>query len=113
MSHAQAAHLRRRAADLRTLADQMQHTPSMTLQTHSTVDTWYGPRAEECNQSLATAQRVVHLAIDDLADSAWRLDRDADELEAAAIRTDRLRSRQAQEAAERARDAAQPPGGRA
>ncbi len=105
MSHAQAAHLRRRAAHLRTLAYQMQHTPSMTLQTHSTVDTWQGPRAQECNQGLAAAQRAVHLAIDDLGDRAWRLDRDADELEAAAIRVDRLRVEQA----ERAREAARSP----
>ena len=109
MSHAQAAHYRRRAAHLRTLAYQMQHTPSMTLQTHATVDTWHGPCAQECNQNLASAQRAVHLAIDDLGDRAWRFDRDADELEAAAIQTDRLREREAEEAAERGRDTPIPP----
>lgn len=97
MSHAQAAHFRRRAAHLRTLAHQMQHTPSMTLQSHSTVDTWHGPCAQRCNEELAIAQRAVHLAIDDLGDRAWRFDRTADDLEAAAIRAERA----AAEAAER------------
>lgn len=107
MSHTQAALYRRRAAHLRTLAYQMQHTPSMNLQTHATADTWHGPCAQECNQSLATAQRAVHLAIDDLGNRSWRFDRDADELEAAAIRADHLRAQQAEEeAAGRAREAA-------
>lgn len=88
MSHAQAAHYRRRAAHLRTLAQQLTHSPSMSLQSHSTVDTWQGPRAQECNDDLASAQRAVHLAIDDLGDQAWRFERTADELEAAAARAD-------------------------
>lgn len=111
MSHAQAAQLRGRAAHLRTLAYQMQHTPSMTLQTHATVDTWLGPSAQRCNENLATAQRAAHLAIDDLGDRAWRFDRQADELEAAAIRADRevAEEKEAAEAAERARAAPDPP----
>lgn len=88
MSHAQAALYRRRAAHLRTLAHQLTHTPSMFLQSHSTVDTWHGPRAEECNGDLAAAQRDVNVAIDDLTGRAWRFDRTADELEAAALRAD-------------------------
>ena len=95
MSHAQAAHYRRRAAHLRTLAYQMQHTPSMTLQTHATVDTWHGPCAQGCTQDLATAQRAVHLAIDDLGIRAWRFDRHADDLEGAAVHADRQRAREA------------------
>lgn len=88
MSHVQAANLRRRAAHLRTLASQMEHTPSMSLQSHATVDTWRGPGAQACTDDLAAAQRAVRLAIDDLADRAWRFDRTADELEAAAIRAE-------------------------
>lgn len=103
MSHALAAHYRGRAAHLRSLAHQMQHTPSMTLQTHATVDTWHGPRAHECNERLAAAQRAMHLAIDDLGDRAWRFDRHADDLEAAAIRADRA----AEAAAERERQEAE------
>lgn len=109
MSHAQAAHYRRRAAHLRTLAYQMGHTPSMTLQTHATVDTWTGPCAQECTQNLETAQRAVHLAIDDLGDRAWRFDRHADDLEAAALQADRQRGREAQQAANREREAAESP----
>ncbi len=109
MSHAQAAYYRRRADHLRTLAHQMRNTPSMTLQTHTTVDTWQGPRAQECTQNLATAQRAVHLAIDDLGDHAWRFDRHADDLEASAIRADQQRERDAQEAADRERAAAGSP----
>ncbi len=103
MSHAQAAHYRRRAAHLRSLAHQMTHTPSMTLQTHATVETWHGPCADACANDLATAQRALHLAIDDLGDRAWRFDRNADELEAAAVRSDRaLAQREADAAAEAA-----------
>lgn len=104
MSHANAAHFRNRAAHLRTLAHQMLHTPSMTLQSHATVDTWHGPCAQECAENLATAQRAVHLAIDDLGDRAWRFDRHADDLEAAAIQADR---RLEQQAADRERAAAE------
>jgi len=84
----------------------------MTLQTHATVDTWTGPCAQECTQNLETAQRAVHLAIDDLGDRAWRFDRLADDLEAAAIQADRRREREAQEAqeaADREREAAETP----
>ncbi len=88
MSHAQAAHLRRRAAHLRTIAHQLTHSPSMFLQSHSTVDTWQGPRAQECNDELAAAQRAANLAIDDLGDRAWRLERTADDVEAAALRAE-------------------------
>ncbi len=63
----------------------------MTLQAHATVDTWQGPCAQTCNDNLATAQRAVHLAIDDLGDRAWRFDRHADDLEAAAVQLDRQR----------------------
>lgn len=70
----------------------MQHTASMTLQTHSTVEAWHGPCAQDCNEQLATAQRAVHLAIDELGTRAWRFDRLADELEAAAVRADRAAS---------------------
>ena len=103
MSHAQAAHYRRRAAHLRTLAHQMQTTPSMSLQTHSTVDTWHGPCAQRCNDELARAQRAVHAATDELAVRAWRVDRTADDLEAAAVHAERVA---AAAAAERARAAA-------
>ena len=89
MSHYQAAVYRRRANHLRGLAYQMTHTPAMTLQAHATVDTWHGPCADACTNDLATAQRAVHLAIDDLGDRAWRFDRTADDLEAAAIRADK------------------------
>jgi len=89
MSHEHAAHYRRRAAHLRKLAHQMQATPSMSLQTYSTVETWHGPQAQRSNDDLARAQRAVHLATDDLADRAWRFDRTADDLEAAAIHAER------------------------
>lgn len=89
MTHARAAELRRRASNLRILADQMCNTPSMTLQSHATVDTWEGPCASGCTEHLATAQRAVHTAIDDLADQAWSFDRRADELDAAAFLAER------------------------
>ena len=78
----------------------------MTLHTHATVDTWIGPFADECAQHLATAQRAVHLAIDDLGDRAWRFDRHADELEAAAISADQQREREARDGEREAAQAA-------
>ncbi len=95
MSHAQAAHYRRRAAGLRILAYRLAHAPSMTLHLHATVDTWHGPCAQRCHDELNAARHGIHGAVDELGDRAWRFDRIADELEAAALRADRQRELEA------------------
>lgn len=104
MSHDQAAVYRRRATHLRTLAHEMTHTPAMTLHTHATVDTWQGPCADACTNDLVAAQRAVHVAVDDLGDQAWRFDRHADDLEAAAFRADRAVEAERERRAEQDRE---------
>ena len=89
MSHHQAAVYRQRAAHLRTLASQLADTPSMSLHLHAGVDTWYGPRPDACAADLALAQQAARDAIDDLHTQAFAFDRLADELDAAAFRTER------------------------
>ena len=89
MSHHQAAAYRRRAVHLRSLATQLDTTPSMRLHLYAGVDTWYGPRADACASDLARAQQAVHHAVDELRTQAFTFDRRADELEAAAARAER------------------------
>jgi len=89
MSHRQAAAYRQRATHLRTLANQIAGTPSMSLHRHADVDTWYGPRADACATELAGAQQAVREAVDDLHTQAFAFDRHADELDATAIRAQR------------------------
>lgn len=89
MSHRQAAAYRQRAAHLRGLANQLIHTPSMSLHLHAGVDTWYGPRADACATELAIAQHGIREAVDDLRTQAFTFDRRADDLEAAAVRAER------------------------
>lgn len=76
--------LRQRAHRLRRYAEQIEHTPAMSLERHATVDTWRGPRPEECLRLLHSAQHRIHEAADDLRLRAWLLDQHADELDAAA-----------------------------
>lgn len=82
MSHQEAAALRRRATNLRTLANQLEHTPSMHLDEHIGVDTWFGPRPDACRSALKRAQSSIRTAIDDLRSTAWRFDEIASELDA-------------------------------
>lgn len=86
MSTAEAALLRRRASHLRSMAAHMRTTGSMSLHRDAGVDTWMGPRAHTCTCDLIAAQRSVHDAADDLDVRAHRLERDADDLVAAAVR---------------------------
>ena len=104
MSHYQAAVYRQRAAHLRTLATQIDATPSMSLHLHAGVDTWYGPRPDSCMTDLVAAQRAVRDAADDLQRQAFTFERRADELEAAAIRAERDAEREAERLALEARD---------
>ena len=85
MSHEQAAVLRCRASQLRTLATQMTTTPAMSLGSHAGVDTWFGPRPDACTTDLGRAQATVRTAADELRTQAFRFERHADELDAAAI----------------------------
>jgi len=79
-----ALHLRRRADHLRSLAWSIEATPAMSLDHHATDDTWRGRRPQLCRMLLSTGQRQLHAAADDLRGHAYRLERDADELDALA-----------------------------
>jgi hypothetical protein len=76
--------LRRRARHLRRLADAIETSPVMRLDRHGDVDTWRGPRPELCRATLARNQHQLHAAADDLREHAWRLDQQAEELDALA-----------------------------
>lgn len=75
-------HLRARARDLRNLADTIERTPAMTLDTHAGPDTWRTPRADLCRWILGSNQAQVRRAADDLRWSARRLEQRAAELDA-------------------------------
>ncbi len=81
---ARANQLRHRAEHLRHLADAIEASPVMRLDRHGDIDTWRGARPELCRATLARNQHQLHAAADDLREHAWRLDRQADELEAIA-----------------------------
>jgi hypothetical protein len=81
---ARANQLRQRAEHLRHLADAVEASPVMRLDRHGDVDTWRGARPELCRVTLARNQHQLHAAADDLREHAWRLGRQAEELEAIA-----------------------------
>lgn len=56
----------------------------MSLERFATVDTWRGPRPVECVRLLRAAQHRIHEAAEQLRRSAWLLDTEADQLDAAA-----------------------------
>ena len=76
--------LRLRARHLRRLAETIETSPVMRLDRHGDVDTWRGPRPDLCRTTLARNQHQLHAAADDLREHAWRLDQQAEELEAVA-----------------------------
>lgn len=56
----------------------------MHLDRHGGLDTWRGLRPELCRSTLARNQHQLHAAAEDLREHAWRVDRQAEELEAIA-----------------------------
>ncbi|MET0325862.1 MAG: hypothetical protein ABW122_06310 [Ilumatobacteraceae bacterium] len=80
----QAAVYRQRAAELRRLADRLDDSPVLTLHQWAGPETWTSPRVEEYRAQLTVDQAQIRDAADDLRREAWRFDRRADELEAAA-----------------------------
>ena len=82
-----AQELRRRALELRRLAVRLDGVTLHAVTAWAGPDTWRSPAADECRAMLSRdRQRIAH-AVDELRDRAWRLDQQADALEAlAAIR---------------------------
>ena len=79
-----AAEYRRRAAALRQLAARLDETPLLTLHRWAGDDTWSSPRVEACRAQLGIDQARIRAAADDLRGHAWRFERQAEALDAAA-----------------------------
>jgi len=73
--------LRRRTVELRRLAEAIERTPLMTLDRDVGPDTWRSPAADDCRAQLSRDQLDLHRAAEDLRWSAYRLEREADELD--------------------------------
>lgn len=79
-------HLRERAARLRRLAVDIEHLPVLRLDSEAGDATWRGPRPTVCLATLASDQRRLHAAADDLRWQAYQLESHADDLDALAMR---------------------------
>jgi cell division inhibitor SulA len=78
---ARAEQLRRRAAELRALAEAIETSPVMHLEHLAGDDTWRGGRPTLCRTLLATNLHQLHQAADDLRWQAWLFEQRAVELE--------------------------------
>ena len=81
----QAVEYRRRAAELRRLADRLDDSPVLTLHQWAGPETWTSPRVDQCRDQLRVDQSLIRDAADQLRTEAWRLQRRAEDLEAAAV----------------------------
>lgn len=81
MSHAQAAHLRRRATRLRGLASTIERAQAMVLDRYAGLDTWRGQRPQLCRNLLLTNQAQLHSEAEQLRWQAYLFERRAAELE--------------------------------
>ena len=79
-----AVELRRRAAELRRLAEHVAATPLWEVARRAGPDTWISPRAEELRLQLDADRRRLVEAADDLRRHARYLERQAEALEAVA-----------------------------
>jgi hypothetical protein len=77
--------LHHRAATLRALADAIERTPATTLEHLAGDDTWRGERPLLCHNVLVANLAQLHAAADDLRAHAWQLERQARDLDAAAL----------------------------
>jgi hypothetical protein len=68
------AQLRARARTLRTLADQIEATPAMSLDRYTGDDTWVNPKADLCSTILLVNQAQVLHAAEELRWHAHQLD---------------------------------------
>jgi hypothetical protein len=79
--HPYASVLRQRAASLRELAQSIERSRVMSLDEISGEQTWSSPRARLCESLLARNLCQLHQAVDDLRDTAFRMQARAVELE--------------------------------
>ena len=76
-----AAELRRRAGELRRLAEHVAATPLREIARRGGPDTWISPQAEELRRQLDTDRRRLDAAADDLRSHARYLERQAEAIE--------------------------------
>lgn len=81
LQHPDSSALRRRAADLRTLASSIERSLVTVLADVSGTDTWNTNRGQLCERMLSRNLHQIHEAADDLRDSALRFCDRADELD--------------------------------
>ena len=85
--------LHHRAATLRALAAAIERTPATMLEQLAGDDTWRGDRPLLCRNVLVANLAQIHSAADDLRAYAWQLERQARDLDAAALQVPALDTR--------------------
>jgi hypothetical protein len=80
-----AAELRRRAGELRRLAEHVAATPLREVARRGGPDTWISPQADDLRAALDTDRRRLDAAADDLRSHARSLERQAEAIETAII----------------------------
>ncbi len=81
----QATRLRQRAATLRALARRIESLSVLELHRKAGADTWVGPSPYVCAEMLRAHRERLLAAADDLWATASRFEREADEIDAAAL----------------------------
>lgn len=81
----QAIRLRQRAATLRALARRIESLTVLDLHREAGPDTWVGPSPHTCAETLRAHRGRLLAAVDDLRATSSRFERQADELDAAAL----------------------------
>jgi hypothetical protein len=79
--HPHPAAFRARAQALRSLANELERTPVMSLDQDAGPDTWQSPRADVCRWVLGVNQAQLRRAIEELRWNARSLESQALELE--------------------------------
>jgi hypothetical protein len=79
-----AAEYRRRAAELRALAGELEASPVLRLHEIAGTDTWSSPGADACRSTLTDDQVRLRHAADELRQQAWWYEHQADALDAVA-----------------------------
>jgi hypothetical protein len=77
----QAEQLRATARHLRSVSSAIAASRALTVYSLAGPDTWVGPTAQSCYDSLVAVRRQLQTQQQDLSDSARSYDRRADELE--------------------------------
>lgn len=79
-----ATRLRQRAAELTSLALQLQRLRLVELYRFASADTWVGPSPQACVDDLRQRRSIILQQADDLLVESRRFNRTADEMDARA-----------------------------